>query len=328
MVGLLFGLAPRLPATGTGDLPRFPPRWRVAAVLAFALLSVAVFPRGGALYRAMHVPPFLPSRVHVREGRDAVVVTYEDGERVRNFINGQGHGYRPSPAFLAEAFAALGHTAVPGRVLVIGFGAGTITEAALMTGEAARITVVELSGTLIANLRPLPPVARVLDDPRVRMVIDDGRRYLQRSDETFDVILMDPLRTTTAYSNNLHSEEFFALAGRHLAPGGVLMVGGLDGGAIIPRTLLATFPHVRAYPYFCLASTRPIVLNQARLDTLLGAVAEHEGGIIRAVIGETLEGEALARATADAPVNRDWRPVSEYYLGALLMERARPLAPR
>lgn len=328
MTGLLFGLAPPLPATGTGDLPRFPPRWRVAAVLAFALLSVAVFPRGGALYRAMHVPPFLPSRVHVREGRDAVVVTYEDGERVRNFINGQGHGYRPSPAFLAEAFAALAHTAVPGRVLVIGFGAGTITEAALMTGEAARITVVELSGTLIANLRPLPPVARVLDDPRVRMVIDDGRRYLQRSDETFDVILMDPLRTTTAYSNNLHSEEFFALAGRHLAPGGVLMVGGLDGGAIIPRTLLATFPHVRAYPYFCLASTRPIVLNQARLDTLLGAVAENEGGIIRAVIGETLEGEALARATADAPVNRDWRPVSEYYLGALLMERARPLAPR
>jgi spermidine synthase len=328
VVGLLFGLAPRMPETGTGGLPRYPPRWRVAAVLAFALLSVAVFPRGGALYRAMHVPPFSPSRVQVREGLDAVVVTYEDGERVRNFINGQGHGYRPSPAFLAEAFAALGHTAVPGRVLVIGFGAGTITEAALMTGEAERITVVELSGTLIANLRTLPPVARVLDDPRVRMVIDDGRRYLQRSDETFDVILMDPLRTTTAYSNNLHSEEFFALAGRHLAPGGVLMVGGLDGGAIIPRTLLATFPHVRAYPYFCLASRRPFALNQARLDTLLGAVADDEGGIIRAVIGETLEGEALVQATAGAPVNRDWRPASEYYLGALLTERARSMAPR
>jgi spermidine synthase len=211
---------------------------------------------------------------------------------------------------------------------VIGFGAGTISEAALMTGEAERITVVELSRTLLDTLRPLPPAARVFDHPLVRVLEGDGRQYLQRSGETFDAILMDPLRTTTAYSNNLHSVEFFALASRRLAPDGVLMVGGLDGGPIVPRTLLAEFPHVRAYPYFCLAAKRPLRVNQARFDRLLEQVPEEHREYIRGVLGDALEDEALAHATAGAPVNRDWRPASEYYLGGLIVDQARALARR
>jgi spermidine synthase len=326
--GLLFGLAPPAPASSGRIMPLLPRRWRTIAVAVLAMAGVAAFPRGGALYRAMHVPPFSPSRVHLREGLDAVVVTYEDGRRVRNFINGQGHGYRPGPAFLAEAFTGLAHAAAPHRVLVIGFGAGTITEAALMTGEAEQVTVVELSATLLANLGPIQPLAHIFGDPRVRIVAGDGRRYLQRSRETFDVILMDPLRTTTAYANNLHSVEFFALAGRHLAPDGVLMVGGLDGGVVVPATLLAEFTHVRAYPYFCVASKRPLVLNQARFERLLAAVPEDQRAVIGDATAEALEGESLAQVTASSPANGDWRPVSEYYLGPLLMGRLREIVRR
>jgi predicted membrane-bound spermidine synthase len=328
VVGLLFGLLPRVPAATVRAPVFLALRWRLAVLICLVALVASVFPRSGALYLAMHVPPFSPSRVYIREGLDAVVVTYEAGERLRNFINGQGHGYRPGPVFLAEAFAALSHAAAPRRVLVIGFGAGTVTEAALLTGEAEQVTVVELSGTLLANLRPLASVARVLDDPLVRIVADDGRKYLRRSGETFDVILMDPLRTTTAYSNNLHSVEFFALAARHLAPGGVLMVGGLDGGTVVPRTLLAEFPYVRAYPYFCLASTRPLELDKARFGRLLAAVPEDQRAIIRDVADDMLDGEELARAIEGSAVNRDWGPVSEYYLGALVKERVRAIARR
>jgi predicted membrane-bound spermidine synthase len=328
ITGVLFGVAPLRLAGGVTVPGRLSPAWRVSAVVALVTVAALAFPRPGALYRAMHVAPFSPSQAYVREGRDGVVVTYVDRERVRNFINGQGHGYRPGPVFLAEAFAALSHADSPRRILVIGFGAGTISEAALMTGEAERITVVELSGTLLDNLRTLPAAARLLDHPVVRVVVGDGRQYLQRSGETFDAILMDPLRTTTAYSNNLHSVEFFALAARRLAPDGVLMVGGLDGGPIVPRTLLAEFPHVRAYPFFCLAAKRPLHMNQARFDRMLEQVSEEHRGLIRDVSGDTLEDEALARATAGAPVNRDWRPASEYYLWALLMNQARALARR
>lgn len=328
LMGLLFGLAPGVPPTGGVGSRPLPRQWRIAWVFLLVAASAALFPRNGALYRAMHVAPFAPNRVHVEEGLDAVVLTYEDGDRVRNFINGQGHGYRPGPVFQAEAFEGLAHAAGLRRVLVVGFGAGTIAEAALIPEGVERVTVVELSGSLIANLRKLPPLARTIDDPRVRLVTADGRRFLQRTNERFDAILMDPLRTTTAYSNNLHSREFFALAARHLAPGGILMVGGLDGTPVIPRTLLEEFRFVRSYPYFCLASKGPLVLNQVRLEGLLGALPEDQRESVRSLTTDTLEGEALVRATAAYPANQDWRPVSEYYLGLQVMAWLRTNAPR
>ena len=147
------------------------------------------------------------------------------------------------------------------------------------------------------------------------MVIDDGRRFLQRTDGLFDLILMDPVRTTTAYSNNLHSREFFGLAGRHLARGGILMVGGLSDCPVIPRTLLQEFAHVRAYRNFCLASRTPLGRDQERLERLLRSFAPDVQASIQDLTADFLEGQALVESTAGYPVNRDWRPVSEYYLG-------------
>ncbi len=57
--------------------------------------------------------------------------------------------YRPGPLFHAEAAEGLTYTPSPGNVLVIGFGAGSITQAALMPTEVRKVTVVELSGSVI-----------------------------------------------------------------------------------------------------------------------------------------------------------------------------------
>ena len=156
------------------------------------------------------------------------------------------------------------------------------------------------------------------------MVIDDGRRFLLRSDEKFDVILMDPLRTTTAYSNNLHSRQFFALAGKHLTPGGVLMVGGVGDSPVIPRTLLEEFRYVRAYPSFSLASQAPLHRNRMRLEHLLNSLPAEVRMVMRALEQEAQEGKALTEATESYPANEDWRPVSEYYLGLQLRQWLEP----
>jgi hypothetical protein len=266
----------------------------------------------------MHVPPFTPFRAHVTEGRDAVVVTYEDGERLRNYINGQGHGYRPGAFFMAEALEALSHAPAARDVLVIGFGAGSIAETALLDSRVRRVIVVELCSSVVASLRPLPALAPTFADPRVRVIIDDGRRFLQRSDERFDVILMDPLRTTTAYSNNLHSREFFGLAKRRLAADGVLMVGGLDRSAVIARTLLAEFEFVRAYTNFCLASREPVRRDARSFERGLEHVQPGLQGNIRALVEGGVDGPSLLEATAGWPINEDARPASEYYLGLWL----------
>jgi len=314
-MGLLFGMAPM---TANGLLLSVLP-WRIG-VLTLVILSVVTFPRRGALYAEMHVPPFAPGSAQFEEGRDAVVMTYEAGDRMRNFINGQGHGYRPGELFLAEAIEALSAAPSPRKVLVVGFGAGSITEAALGSPEVEEVTIVELCGSVIRNLRKFPSLAATLDDVRVRVVIDDGRRLLQRNDERFDLILMDPVRTTTAYANNLHSRQFFELATARLAEGGILVVGGIGDGAVVPRTLLAVFAHVRAYSGFSVASQRPLLRNHDRRNGLLSAYPEATRARILELAHNSLEGEALEAATARSPINQDWRPVTEYYLGLQLRQ--------
>jgi hypothetical protein len=126
---------------------------------------------------------------------------------------------------------------------------------------------------------------------------------------------MDPLRTTTAYSNNLHSQQFFALAARHLTAGGVLMVGGLDESPVVPRTLMDEFAFVRAYPGFCLASRMPLRQDRQRLALWLDGHPDDTRTLLAELAGASIEGQPLAEWTAPYPANRDWQPVTEYYLG-------------
>jgi predicted membrane-bound spermidine synthase len=309
-VGALFGAGVR--QVGGRPIPRAV-RWVV--VLAVVVLGAATFPRAGQLYAAIHVPPFEQATLRVREGRDAVVLTYERGERVRNFINGQGHGYRPGPVFFAEAIAALGvGPAAPRRVLVIGLGAGSIADAVLASPGVEQVTIVELCPSVVENLRDSLALAPIFRDSRVSVVVDDGRLFLQRAEGRFDAILMDPLRTTTAYSNNLHSREFFAMAAQHLAPGGVLMVGGVDETPVIPKTLMAEFQHVRWYAGYCLASRAPLSIDEARVERLLQALPPQISEAVVELSARSLAGDALVAATRGVPINEDWRPVSEYYL--------------
>ena len=316
-LGLMFGLMPR--AIG---FRRVPAAYRITGVLILVLANVVAFPRRGALYSVIHAAPFTPHIMRFQEGLDAVVLTYEDGDRFRNFINGQGHGYRPGPFFLAEGIEGLSFSPSPQKVLVIGFGAGSITETVLALPEAQQITVVELSGTAITNLLKFQVLADILHDGRVRVVVDDGRRYLERTREQFDVILMDPLRITSAYSGNLNSRQFFSLARSRMTPAGVLMAGGIGDNPVIRRTLLEEFHFVRAYAGFSLASPAPLYQSTERRERLLGAYPADVQKEIEVFTKGGLEGKALEAATEGYPVNEDWRPISEYYLGLQLRRRS------
>lgn len=152
------------------------------------------------------------------------------------------------------------------------------------------------------------------------MIIDDGRRWLLRTDEKFDLIQIDALRSTTAYSNNLYSRQFFELASRHLNEGGVFMVW-MDEYRVIPKTILAAFDHVRVYDFFCLASSVPLVRNDEVQRELLADFSPEE----RLTIGTqgTYVGDErfIESVTVGYRVNEDWKPVTEYYLG-LRMENS------
>ncbi len=292
---------------------------RFIAVAVACVVAVVIVPGKGDLYKAMHFPPDTGYETYLAEGIEGVVLTYVKGENVRMFIGGSAHGGRPGYVFYNESIEALSFAKNPRRILVIGYGTGSTTEIALRTPGVESVTLVELNGTVMRNLSRIPLFQRLLEDPRLETILDDGRRYLLRTDEKFDAILIDPLRTTTAYSGNLYSREFLAIARDHLRPDGVFLLW-LDEHSVLPTTLASVFPHIRKYRYFALGFPGSIgPRDEKRRTTILETFPAHDRVLIEAV-GDVDEGKEhfLSKTTSKSPVNTDFQPVTEYYLGLLL----------
>ncbi|HZW32145.1 MAG TPA: hypothetical protein VFF52_15645 [Isosphaeraceae bacterium] len=309
---------------------RLPIAARSVVVLGLLGLAVAIFPRPGQLYAAMHSPVGHHERTFQEEGIEGIVYTTQDGEHIGNYINGLVHGGRPNPGFYAEAVEALSCTQETRNILIIGFGTGSFVEVMEQQPEVRKITLVELNDTLMRNLRRIPLFHNMLSDPRLDLIIDDGRRYLLRTDEKFDLVLIDPLWSTTAYSNNLYSREFFTLVRQHLKPEGVFLVW-TDEMRVLPKTVGSAFPHLRFYSWpprfgFTIVSTAPLKRDEGRWSRVLATFPPEMQPRIRreaiTYLGDSAYVESISRGL---PINEDRRPVCEYYLG--LKTRQAGLAP-
>jgi len=291
--------------------------------IVFTVL-ILVSPRGTAFFEAIHIKPEKGCQTIVHEGRDAVVVTYLKDNRLWNYINGLAHGGRLDyiSGYYARAIECLSYCDKVDNVLVIGFGTGGIVEAVLKSKDVKKVTVVELSDSLIKNMNKVPSCRTILADSRVELKIDDGRRFLNRNEEKFDAILMDPLRSSTAYSNNLYSRDFFSLLKKRLNNGGVVMVW-MDNWLEIPRTIVSQFQYARRYETFCLASSDRMVLNQERKNAILG---NFQSSARRAIeVAENYKGDEtmIWQHTVGISANSDYKPRCEYYLGLLLGRKGR-----
>jgi spermidine synthase len=93
----------------------------------------------------------------------------------------------------------------------------------------------------------------VLGDPRVRVVVNDGRNYLLATTTSYDAILSDSIHPVFAGNSALYTEEYFELCRRRLEPGGVvsmwLPLYSLDSESFL-RILAAfhrVFPHTTVW---------------------------------------------------------------------------------
>ncbi len=287
-----------------------------AALLGVLLVGLwLVFPGRGELYRAMHPSPGEGYDVHLEEGVDSLAVSFHSGANVRHYISGVPHGSRPLVESYFEVSEVAAAVEQPREALVIGFGTGVYTEAALKIPELETLTLVELSGSAMANLRKIQFIDDIVTDARLELVIDDGRRVLQRDPRKYDLIIMDPMHPQSAYSNNIYSLEFFELLRSRLAEGGALLTfNGFDG--VLTKTVLSVFSHVRVYRYFCIASESELSDNDAHRRGVLAGLSASDLVKIRELEGSYLgDREALLARLSGYPINRDWKPVAEYFLG-------------
>jgi predicted membrane-bound spermidine synthase len=321
-VGIVFGLG-----VGKIGANRALPLTARAGVVVAVLTGIAVlFPHNGDLYEAIYQSVFAKrENLLFDEGIDGLIATYHDGDRVITFINGSAHGGRPGYPFYYETIEAMSRTPDLTKALVIGFGDGSTVEMILKSAEVRELVLVELNATLIANLRRLPVLNRILSDPRLHLIIDDGRRFLINSRERFDLITTDPLRTTTAYSNNLYADSFFRLIAAHLTQGGVYLAWR-DEHRVVPKTLASVFPFLEMHSFFCISSNNPLTVYDGRRQQLLGLFSDNERRLVLARAEYLGDRGAVLKMTRSYPINQDLQPWTEYFLGLHTLETAGWLA--
>ena len=331
---VLDGPARAAPAHST-RLRRF-----LAPLTAVVVAGVLLFTTRGYEGRYAHA--------EVLRDHTATVIAYGAGIHRHLLVNGVGiTAMTPITKMMVHLPMALLGTP-PRNVLVMCFGMGTTHRSALSWGVHS--TAVEL----------LPSVpkffsffhadgAQLLLSPLSRVVIDDGRRYLEWSNEQYDIITLDPPPPVEAAGSSLlYSVEFYAQIKRHLAPSGILQQW-LPGGdtattTAVARALRESFPHVRVFHsvegwgVHLLASMQEI--PRASASDLAGrmppsAIADllewgPETTAARQfdrVLRAELPIEQLIAAAPGTPALHDDRPINEYYLLRRLLQPAGAINP-
>ena len=108
------------------------------------------------------------------------------------------------------------------RALLISYGVGSTAKALTETSSLQAIDVVDISRDVLEmNSIVFPdPAENPLNDPRVRVHIEDGRYFLQTTDKTFDLITGEPPPPQVATVVNLYTREYFQLMHDRLNEGG------------------------------------------------------------------------------------------------------------
>jgi len=222
-------------------------------------------------------------------------------------------------------------------VLVICFGMGTTHRSVLSWGVHS--TAVELVPSVVSVFPFFHPDAnQLLSSPLSTVVIDDGRFYMERSNQLYDVIAIDPPPPVEAAASSLlYSKEFYSIAKLHLAPGGILQqwfpMGSDDPKIIasVAKALRESFPHVRVFRsiegwgYHFLASESllpdPSAATLASHLPPTAAVDLMEWGPARdpeqqfaGVLSQELSLDGLIARAPGVPALQDDLPVNEYYI--------------
>jgi spermidine synthase len=252
-------------------------------------------------------------------------------------INGTGMTYlTPLTKYMAHLPLAL-LSRPPQNGLVICFGMGTSFRSMLSWG--INTTAVDLVPSVPALFGYFHSDAKALaESPRARIVVDDGRRFLDGSHEAYDVIVVDPPPPPSAPGSSLlYSREFYEVVKQHLRAGGILQMwypsdqADFATAASVAKALTGAFPQVRAfsslkdYGIHFVASMQPLPrLSSSVLASRMPAAAVADlmewgpesdaSRQFERVLSRELPVQKIAALSPKTPALRDDEPINEYYL--------------
>jgi len=233
LIALLYGAAGIYLAL-SGPVPR---RLAYAAAAAY-LAGVVLFPFGSMDRQNFQIPidRFIEKGTEniakVREGLTETVIYLRTAMLGRPLsytmisnsyaIAGTDFRYRRYMKLFVYWPAAV-HTKLK-HALLICYGVGNTAKAMTDTKSLETIDVVDLSRDILEmnDLVYPDPADNPLKDPRVRVHVEDGRYFLQTTNQRFDLITGEPPLPEIAGVVNLYTREYFRMIFDRLAEGGLV----------------------------------------------------------------------------------------------------------
>jgi predicted membrane-bound spermidine synthase len=171
--------------------------------------------------------------------------------------------------FLIRPFSLALYHPRPREVLMIGLGSGSWAQVIVNNPEVERLTIVEINPGYRSVIAKFPAVMTILSNPKLEIIIDDGRRWMSRHpNRKFDAIIQNTTLNFRPNVTNLLSTEYLHLAGSHLREGGVLMYN-TTGSDRAKRTGCTIFPYALSEFDVMVASNEPLQLDPGRLKVIL-----------------------------------------------------------
>lgn len=215
------------------------------------------------------------------------------------------------------------------RVAIVGYGSG-ITVGSTLTHPLRSLDCIELEPAVLAADRFFRPYnGDAMSDPRLALHVEDGRTYIARSREPYDVIISEPSNPWLAGVNNLFTVDYYRLVEKSLARDGVFCqwiqfyeMSSVTLASLV-RSLNEVFPRAQVF-----LSNRDLLLVATRDGRRLD-VAHVAERLARPNVARDLA-RADVRTVADlvalrlsdlpglipvlpaAPLNLDDRPFVEY----------------
>jgi SAM-dependent methyltransferase len=166
--------------------------------------------------------------------------------------------------FVFRALALSAYSPAPKRMLMIGLSSGSWGQIFVNHPQVQSLDIVEINPGYLELIQRSPVVSSLLSNPKARIYVDDGRRWLIAHPEArYDAIVANTTFHWRDHSATLLSQEFLQLIRKHLNPGGTYYFNTTESPETI-ATALNVFPYgLRIYN--CLVvSDSPIVVSRER----------------------------------------------------------------
>lgn len=224
--------------------------------------------------------------VRYEEGLYGLVSVVKKDEFIALRIDGKSESSNVPIELVSEhqlAYIPVFASHAPKNVMLIGLGGGFTLDALTNFDEIESIDLVEINPQIIEVAKEDFSAYNnnALGDPRINVVVDDGRNHLGANEKKYDVIISQPSNIWLSGEGGLFTKEMYTIAKDHLKDGGIfgqwmpLYEQDTDDFRIFLATFSSVFPYtdmwIVGYDAVLVGSMEPVVYDYGNIRSHLAS---------------------------------------------------------